>query len=181
MGHSPEWREPGALNGEGARMPGGRTAGLRAIAVAGPDAAPPACDPAREPALARVIRAREVVAGKSPAQIAAIIRRECESAYGTTWIRAYRLALGIALADVVAQVRACYAAEGRNIPRFSETLLSAYESGQKRPGPEYLHYLCAVYRADPQELGYEGRCFCGRVHAPEPGAAAPSRAPVAAA
>jgi len=64
-------------------MPGGRTAGLRAIAMAGPDAAPPACDPAREPALARVIRAREVVAGKSPAQIAAIIRRECESAYGT--------------------------------------------------------------------------------------------------
>ena len=151
-------------------MPGGGSAGLRAIAMAGPDAAPPACDPAREPALARVIRAREVVAGKSTAQIAAIIRRECEPAYGTTWIRAYRLAMGIALADVVAQVRACYAAEGRNVPRFSETLLSAYESGQKRPGPEYLHYLCAVYRADPQELGYEGRCFCGRVHAPEPGA-----------
>jgi tetratricopeptide (TPR) repeat protein len=161
-------------------MPGGGSAGLRGIAMAGPDAAQPACDPAREPALARVIRAREVVAGKSTAQIAAIIRRECESAYGTTWIRAYRLAMGIALADVVAQVRACYAAEGRNVPRFSETLLSAYESGQKRPGPEYLHYLCAVYRADPQELGYEGRCFCGRAHAPEPGAAAPSRTPVAA-
>ena len=62
------------------------------------------------------------------------------------WIRAYRLALGIALADVVAQVRARYATEGRTPPRFSETLLSAYESGQKRPGPEYLHYLCAVYQ-----------------------------------
>lgn len=161
-------------------MPGGGSAGLRAITTAGPAAAPPACDRAREPALARVIRAREVVAGKSPAQIAAIIRRECESAYGTTWIRAYRLALGIALADVVAQVRACYAAEGRNVPRFSETLLSAYESGQKRPGPEYLHYLCAVYRADPQELGYEGRCLCGRAHAPEPAAAVPSRTPAAA-
>src|SRR5450755_2536361 len=159
-------------------MPGGGSAGLRAIATAGPAAAPPACDRAREPALARVIRAREVVAGKSPAQIAAIIRRECESAYGTTWIRAYRLALGIALADVVAQVRACYAAEGRNVPRFSETLLSAYESGQKRPGPEYLHYLCAVYRADPQELGYEGRCFCGRAHAPEPAAAVRPASPV---
>jgi len=45
---------------------------------------------------------------------------------------------------VVAQVRARYVAEGRKAPRFSETLLSAYESGQKRPGPEYLHYLCAV-------------------------------------
>jgi len=161
---------------------GTRLAGLRSIiSVAGPGAVPRAGDPRKEPALARVIRAREMVAGKSPAAIAAIIRRECEPAYGTTWIRAYRLALGIALADVVAQVRAYYEAEGRNAPRFSETLLSAYESGQKRPGPEYLHYLCAVYRADPPELGYEGRCFCGRMHAPQAGVAATLGAPVVAA
>ncbi len=163
---------------------GTRLAGLRSIAgaMAGPDAVadavteagPDARDPRKEPALARMIRAREMVAGKSPADIAAVIQRECGPAYGTTWIRARRLALGIALADVVAQVRACYAAEGRNAPRFSETLLSAYESGQKRPGPEYLHYLCAVYRADPQELGYAGRCFCGRAHAPEGAAVLPS-------
>jgi hypothetical protein len=38
------------------------------------------------------------------------------SAYGTTWIRAYRLALGIALADVVAQVKARYVAEERKVP-----------------------------------------------------------------
>jgi tetratricopeptide (TPR) repeat protein len=90
-------------------------------------------------------------------------------------IRAYRLALGITLADVVAQVRAWYQAEGRKPPRFSETLLSAYESGQKRPGPEYLHYLCAVYRADPQDLGYPGSCLCRGRHAttawPAPAAA----------
>jgi len=159
-----------------------RPAGLRNIvAAAGPGAVRPARDPRNEPALARVIRAREVVAGRSPAAIAAIIRRECESAFGTTWIRAYRLALGIALADVVAQVRACYEAEGRNAPRFSETLLSAYESGQKRPGPEYLHYLCAVYRADPPELGYEGRCFCGRAHTSEARVVAVSSVPVVAA
>jgi hypothetical protein len=192
------------LNGEGPRMPeegkagmpeagrqlistpsasrGTRLAGLRSIiAVAGPEAVPQPGDPRKEPALARVIRAREVVAGKSPAAIAAIIRRECEPCYGTTWIRAYRLALGIALADVVAQVRACYEAEGRKAPRFSETLLSAYESGQKRPGPEYLHYLCAVYRADPMELGYAGRCFCGRAHASETGIAAVLGVPVVAA
>src|SRR6266536_4687127 len=84
---------------------------------------------------AREIRAREIVAGQSTAAIAAAIRRECKTAYGTTWVRAYRLALGIALADVVAQVRAWYEAEERKVPRFSETLLSAYESGQKRPGP----------------------------------------------
>ena len=53
---------------------------------------------------------------------------------------------------------------GPAAPRFSETLLSAYESGQKRPGPEYLHYLCAVYRAEPADLGYPGQCFCGRPH-----------------
>ena len=62
-----------------------------------------------------------------------------------------------------------YISEGRAVPRFSETLLSAYEGGQKRPGPEYLHYLCAVYRADPPDLGYPDSCFCGRGHSDEAG------------
>jgi len=114
----------------------------------------------RELAVARQVRARELVVGTPPDGIAARIRSEC----GTTMIRAYRLALGIAPADVVAQVKAWCQAEGRTAPRFSETLLSAYENGQKRPGPEYLHYLCAVYRADPPDLGYQGRCLCGGQH-----------------
>jgi len=130
----------------------------------------------RELSAARQVRARELVGGTPPDGIAAQIRSEC----GTTSIRAYRLALGIALADVVAQVRAWYQAEGRRPPRFSETLLSAYESGQKRPGPEYLHYLCAVYRADPQDLGYPGSCLCGGRHGaaarPVPAAAVPAHA-----
>src|SRR6204780_4133304 len=120
----------------------------------------------RELSVARQVRARELVAGTPPDGIAAQICSEC----GTTMIRAYRLALGITLADVVAQVRAWYQAEGRKPPRFSETLLSAYESGQKRPGPEYLHYLCASYQADPADLGLDGRCLCGgshRLRAPE--------------
>ena len=186
----------GFLNGEG-QMPG---AGSQAAAsmsashearLAGPGSAGPGSaglvagaqepgDVRNELALARETRAREIVAGENPATIAAIIRRQCEPAYGTTWIRAYRLALGIALADVVAQVRAWYEAEGRQPPRFSETLLSAYESGQKRPGPEYLHYLCAVYRADPQDLGYQDRCFCGRAHSAEARDAAAPRTPVIA-
>jgi transcriptional regulator with XRE-family HTH domain/tetratricopeptide (TPR) repeat protein len=114
--------------------------------------------------IAREIRARGLVAGLPHAKIAEQIHEGCGPVSGTTWIRAYRLALGISLADVVAQVRAWYASEGREAPRFSETLLSAYESGQKRPGPEYLHYLCAVYRAAPSDLGYPGHCFCGRAH-----------------
>jgi tetratricopeptide (TPR) repeat protein len=118
----------------------------------------------QELALARQVRARELVAGTRPEEIAAQIHAECGPAFGTPLIRAYRLALGITLGDVVAQVRAWYQIEGRRTPRFSETLLSAYESGQKRPGPEYLHYLCAVYRADPQDLGYAGRCLCGGAH-----------------
>ena len=77
-------------------------------------------------------------------------------------VRAHRLAQGIALADVVAQVRARYVNEGRTAPRFSETLLSSYEGGQKRPGPEYLHYLCCVYQAEPADLGYESPCLCGQ-------------------
>jgi transcriptional regulator with XRE-family HTH domain len=117
-----------------------------------------------EGALARSIRAEGLVTGLTPAQIAAEIHDRCEPVAGTTWIRAYRLAHGISLADVVAQVRAWYASEGRPPPRFSETLLSAYESGHKRPGPQYLHYLCAVYRAEPADLGYPGECFCGHAH-----------------
>src|SRR5262249_40915323 len=90
--------------------------------------------------------------------------------------------LGVSLADVVAQIRAWYASEGRPAPRFSETLLSAYESGQKRPGPEYLHYLCAVYRTEPSDLGYHGHCFCGRPHRAVPPArpVGPGPAPAAA-
>jgi transcriptional regulator with XRE-family HTH domain len=118
----------------------------------------------QEVATARLIRARELASGAHPADIAALISTEC----GTSKIRAYRLALGIALADVVAQVRARYEADGRQVPRFSETLLSAYESGQKRPGPEYLHYLCAAYQADPADLGLDGACRCGESHRPRP-------------
>jgi len=126
--------------------------------------APPDGQARQEIAVARTIRAQNLVSGRTPAEIAVIIRDQCGPAFGTTPIRAHRLALGVALADVVAQVRARYVAEGRTPPRFSETLLSAYESAQKRPGPEYLHYLCAVYQADPKDLGYEGLCFCGHRH-----------------
>jgi len=118
----------------------------------------------QEIVVAREIRAAGLVSGLTAAEIAAEIHDRCGPLAGTSRIRAYRLALGVSLADVVAQIRAWYANEGRPAPRFSETLLSAYESGQKRPGPEYLHYLCAVYRAEPADLGYHGQCFCGRLH-----------------
>jgi transcriptional regulator with XRE-family HTH domain len=130
--------------------------------------------PDSESVIARRLRARGLVAGQTPPQIASVIKDECGPEFGTTWIRAYRLALGITLADVVEQVRAWYEAQGREHPRFSETLLSAYESGQKRPGPEYMHYLCAVYGADPEDLGYRGTCFCGRSHRSGPQAGSPA-------
>ena len=114
--------------------------------------------------MARGIRAQCLADGLPPAEIALAIHERCEPTFGTTLIRAHRLALGIALADVVAQVRARYVTEGRLPPRFSETLLSSYEGGQKRPGPEYLHYLCNVYQAEPADLGYPGQCLCGRTH-----------------
>ena len=120
-----------------------------------------------------------LVAGLNTARIAEDIHDQCGPIAGTSRIRAYRFALGVSLADLVAQVRAWYASEGRAAPRFSETLLSAYESGQKRPGPEYLHYLCAVYRAEPPDLGYPGQCFCGRTHRARP--SAPQMAPALAA
>jgi len=118
----------------------------------------------KEAVIARRIRAQGLVAGRPLNAVAMAIHDECEPVFGTTWIRAYRLAAGNALADIVEQVKAWYEHESRPMPRFSETLLSAYESGHKRPGPEYLHYLCAVFRADPEDLGYPNRCFCGRSH-----------------
>jgi len=127
--------------------------------------------------VAREIRAAGLVGGLNTAQIAAEIHDQCAALAGTSRIRAYRLALGVSLADVVAQIRAWYASEGRPAPRFSETLLSAYESGQKRPGPEYLHYLCAVYRAEPADLGYPGQCFCGRPHRAGPRARPATQVP----
>jgi len=156
----------------GRRVSAERTA---AAAIAGdPDAGPAAAEPCgsrQEPGAARLIRARGLAAESPHSEIATAIAANC----GTSMIRAYRLALGIALADVVAQVRARYEADGRRVPRFSETLLSAYESAQKRPGPEYLHYLCATYQADPEDLGYDGRCLCGGSHRP-PAIPAPRRA-----
>src|SRR5579863_8371608 len=67
--------------------------------------------PDTESVIARRLRARGVVAGHSTAQTASVIKDECGPEFGTTWIRAYRLALGITLADVVEQVRAWYEAQ----------------------------------------------------------------------
>ncbi|RAY11938.1 XRE family transcriptional regulator [Actinomadura craniellae] len=96
--------------------------------------------------------------------IATEIHDQCAPLFGTSRVRAHRLARGIALSDVVAQVRALYEAEGKPPPKLGETLLSAYESGHKRPGSEYLHYLCRVYRTEPDDLGYPGPCLCGSDH-----------------
>jgi transcriptional regulator with XRE-family HTH domain len=174
---------PGRLESPGQREWSGRAVPLARPAGRPGPVRPAGYDAQQEIFLARQIRARGLVAGLTPEQIAAKIHDGCAPTAGTSWIRARRLALGISLADVVAQVRAWYVSEGRAVPRFSETLLSAYESGQKRPGPEYLHYLCAVYRADPPDLGYPDPCFCGRGHGGEraaPGApAAPGVAELA--
>ncbi|MBG0824840.1 XRE family transcriptional regulator [Planomonospora sp. ID91781] len=118
----------------------------------------------RETELARRIRARGLAAGRGSAQIAEEIHEKCGPQFGTTRIKGHRLAHGIALADVIEQVRALFERDGKPAPGIGETLLSAYESGLKRPGPEYLHYLCTVYRVEPVALGYEGPCICGHGH-----------------
>jgi hypothetical protein len=135
-----------------------------AQAGAGGVQGPAGLEARQEISMARAIRAHCLACGQSAADIALMIHSQCGPAFGTRLVRAQRLALGIALADVVAQVRARYVNEGRTAPRFSETLLSSYEGGQKRPGPEYLHYLCCVYQAEPADLGYEGPCLCGQRH-----------------
>jgi hypothetical protein len=133
-----------------------------------PETEPPRKDadpPRKEADLARAIRARGLALGHAPPQIAKDIHDGCAPIHGTSRVKAQRLAYGIALSDVVAQVRALYELDGRPQPKLGETLLSAYESGFKRPGPAYLHDLCRVYRADPADLGLPGPCVCGRSHA----------------
>ncbi|WP_433431666.1 XRE family transcriptional regulator [Nonomuraea sp. CA-141351] len=118
----------------------------------------------RETEIARRIRAKGLAAGRTSAQIADEIHEQCTSQFGTSRIKAHRLSHGIALADVVEQIRALFERDDKSMPGIGETLLSAYESGLKRPGPEYMHYLCTVYRVEPHELGYDGPCICGRGH-----------------
>src|SRR5690606_14845421 len=121
--------------------------------------------------VARRMRARALARGHSPLEVAQEIHEEGGPLFGTSRIKAHRLAHGVALSDIVAQVKALYEVDGKPPPRLGETLLSAYESGYKRPGPEYLHYLCAVYRVEPDALDYQSPCICGRGHAVRPVAA----------
>ncbi|WP_246609129.1 XRE family transcriptional regulator [Nonomuraea rhizosphaerae] len=114
--------------------------------------------------MARQIRAKGLAAGRTAAQIAEEIHEACGPQFGTTRIKGHRLAYGIALADVIEQVRALFERDSKPVPGIGETLLSAYESGLKRPGPEYLHYLCSVYRVEPSSLGYDTPCICGHGH-----------------
>lgn len=120
--------------------------------------------PTKEADLARRIRARGLALGHAPPRIARQIHDQCAPIFGTSQIKAQRLSRGVALSDVVAQVRAFYEMEGKPLPKLGETLLSAYESGYKRPGPEYLHYLCRVYRVEPADVGFQGACVCGQTH-----------------
>ena len=129
----------------------------------------------RETEMARRIRAKGLAAGRTAAQIAEEIHEACGAQFGTTKIKSHRLSHGIALADVIEQVRALFDRDEKPAPGIGETLLSAYESGLKRPGPEYLHYLCTVYRVEPPSLGYDGPCICGHGHR-MPGVLAPSGA-----
>lgn len=126
--------------------------------------------PRKETDIARRIRAHGLARGRCAIEIAGEIHDQCGPLFGTSRVKAHRLSHGVALSDIVAQVRALYEVEGKPLPRLGETLLSAYESGYKRPGPEYLHYLCAVYRVEPDELGFQSPCICGRGHAVRPGA-----------
>ena len=120
--------------------------------------------PRKETDIARQIRARGLAQGRGPVEIAEEIHDQCGPLFGTSRVKAHRLSHGVALSDIVAQVKALYEVDGKPQPRLGETLLSAYESGYKRPGPEYLHYLCVVYRVEPDELGYQSSCICGQKH-----------------
>lgn len=114
--------------------------------------------------VARRLRATGLTAGLEPGEIARSIHEKCYPAHSTSRLKAYRLARGVALDDIVEQVRAQFEAEGREPRGLTTSLLSCYESGRKVPGTEYLHYLCQVYRVPPAELGFDRPCVCGGSH-----------------
>ena len=116
-----------------------------------PEKTPPICHPHQRPlpasrrhrrgearqeiVTAGEIRAMGTVAGLSTAQIADEIHDRCGPLAGTSRIRAYRLALGVSLADLVAQVRAWYASEDgrrRGSARLSCPPTRAARNGQDR-------------------------------------------------
>lgn len=132
---------------------------------------PPGDPPRKETDIARRVRAYGLARGRSPMEIAADIHDQCGPLFGTSRVKAHRLAHGVALSDIIAQVRALHEVDGKPAPKLGETLLSAYESGYKRPGPAYLHYLCSVYRVEPADLGFQGPCICGHGHGVRPGPA----------
>ena len=103
----------------------GAASPARAGAAGAPVQGPAGLEARQEISMARAIRAHCLACGQSAADIALMIHSQCGPAFGTRLVRAQRLALGIALEDVVAQVRARYVNEGRTAPRFSETLLSS--------------------------------------------------------
>lgn len=118
----------------------------------------------KEAETARRIRAQGLANGESFDTIAKTIYEHCTERFGTSRIKAQRLAQGVTLADMVERVKAMSVRDQKPEPRLGETLLCAYESGGKRPGPEYLHYLCASYGVDPIDLGYPVSCLCGSGH-----------------
>jgi hypothetical protein len=130
-----------------------------------PELGPIGDTPRKETEIARRVRAHGLARGRSPVEIAGDIHEQCGPLFGTSKIKAHRLAYGVALSDIIAQIRALHEVDGKPPPKLGETLLSAYESGYKRPGPAYLHYLCTVYRVEPADLGFQGPCICGRGHA----------------
>src|SRR5690606_30852183 len=99
----------------------------------------------------------------------------CGAQFGTTKIKSHRLAHRIALADVIEQARPRCDRDEEAAPRIGAPLHSVYERVPTRAGPEYLHYLCTVYRVEPPALGYDGPCICGHGHR-MPGVLAPSGA-----
>ena len=122
----------------------------------------------QEVSMARGIRAQCLADGLPRAEIALTIHSRCEPTFGTTLIRAHRLALGIALADVVAQVRARYASEGRMPPRLARRCCPPTRARRSGPGRSTCT-TCAVCTRRSRAISATrgSACAAGRT-APRP-------------
>jgi hypothetical protein len=69
-------------------------------------------------------------------------------------LEAWRLAHGWSRTESSARLDALYDADGLVAPRISSAELCRWEHGQRRPSEERIEYLCRLYSARPDRLGF---------------------------
>ena len=102
------------------------------------------------PGCARSVRRQGLAEGWPEQQIVQAIHEQC----GVSLLRAHRLARGLTLEDVVAELRSIHATVWGKEPALSHQRVSQWENGADAPTARYLDTLCRLYATRPDRLGF---------------------------